>query len=183
MAYAEKSREALFAQNPTSPFSYSHFTSDWALFPVVDPPSFGVESSIISPEGQAFVVQMYQAWKDWQTESKESGSMGGVPSEGVSTGIVPTGIVSTGIVSTGVVSTGGVPTGVSGYVSTGVVSTESGPKESDTPCDTINGGVSGEHCAALLGTTSVNGDRSTALIGGKSFILVVSTILGICAFV
>ena len=42
----------------------THFTSEGWLTPVVNPESFGNEGSM-SPEGQAFVVMMYSAWRDW----------------------------------------------------------------------------------------------------------------------
>ncbi|KAI1793356.1 glycosyl hydrolase family 88-domain-containing protein [Ganoderma leucocontextum] len=44
--------------------SLAHFTSDGWLQPVVDPYNVGVQGEH-SPEGQAFVVEMYAAWRDW----------------------------------------------------------------------------------------------------------------------
>jgi hypothetical protein len=80
LPYAEKSRQALSAPNSTSNSenaslfpSYAHFTKDGILFPVVDPYSFGVVATTVSPEGQAFVVQMHQAWKDWKNSSNNYG--------------------------------------------------------------------------------------------------------------
>ncbi|OBZ73000.1 hypothetical protein A0H81_07148 [Grifola frondosa] len=42
----------------------AHFTGDMWLTPVVNPESFGSEGSE-SPEAQAFVIEMYAAWRDW----------------------------------------------------------------------------------------------------------------------
>ena len=85
---AEKSRKALFAPSNTTATSSSssstsasatstsatasssaasslaHFTSDMWLEPVVNPNEYGVQGEH-SPEGQAFVVEMYAAWADW----------------------------------------------------------------------------------------------------------------------
>ncbi|KAH8105379.1 Six-hairpin glycosidase-like protein [Cristinia sonorae] len=52
---AEQSRLAISSKN---------FDSDMWLQPVVNPHSFGQAGSK-SPEGQAFVVEMQAAWKDW----------------------------------------------------------------------------------------------------------------------
>jgi len=41
-----------------------HFTADGWLTPVVDPYSYGVQGTQ-SPEGQAFVLEMQAAWRDW----------------------------------------------------------------------------------------------------------------------
>ncbi|CDO71771.1 hypothetical protein BN946_scf184923.g1, partial [Trametes cinnabarina] len=41
-----------------------HFTSDMWLTPVVNPNQFGIQGSK-SPEGQAFVVELDAAWRDW----------------------------------------------------------------------------------------------------------------------
>ncbi|KAI0367867.1 hypothetical protein BV20DRAFT_529608 [Pilatotrama ljubarskyi] len=49
---------------PSASASLAHFTSDMWLTPVVNPNQFGVQGSH-SPEGQAFVVEMYAAWRDW----------------------------------------------------------------------------------------------------------------------
>ncbi|KAI9065704.1 hypothetical protein FKP32DRAFT_1567367 [Trametes sanguinea] len=51
------------ATAPVGP-ALQHFTSDMWLTPVVNPNSFGNEGSK-SPEGQAFVVEMNSAWRDW----------------------------------------------------------------------------------------------------------------------
>ena len=75
---AEKSRKALSspssnstASNSSSLENMAHFTSDGWLTPVVNPDSFGDEGEH-SPEGQAFVVEMHAAWRDWV----ENGSVG-----------------------------------------------------------------------------------------------------------
>ncbi|PIL32528.1 hypothetical protein GSI_05231 [Ganoderma sinense ZZ0214-1] len=47
---------------PTS--TLLHFTTDGWLQPVVNPLNVGVQGEH-SPEGQAFVVEMYAAWRDW----------------------------------------------------------------------------------------------------------------------
>lgn len=79
---AEKSRSTLSAPSSSSSSSPSgsststapassstaaslaHFTSDMWLTPVVNPNNIGNEGEH-SPEGQAFVVEMYAAWRDW----------------------------------------------------------------------------------------------------------------------
>ena len=80
MSYADKSRQALLAQNQNSSSntsslfpSYAHFTTAGVLFPVVDPYSVSGLAPTVSPEGQAFLIQMHQAWKDWKKESKSGG--------------------------------------------------------------------------------------------------------------
>ncbi|KAH9911354.1 Six-hairpin glycosidase-like protein [Epithele typhae] len=80
---AEKSRTALFGPSSGSssssassssssssssttapPSSLAHFDGDMWLTPVVNPNSFGDEGSQ-SPEGQAFVVELHSAYRDW----------------------------------------------------------------------------------------------------------------------
>ncbi|KAI8976355.1 Six-hairpin glycosidase-like protein [Trametes punicea] len=51
------------ATAPVGP-ALQHFTSDMWLTPVVNPDSFGQQGTQ-SPEGQAFVVELYSAWRDW----------------------------------------------------------------------------------------------------------------------
>ena len=71
--HAERSRQALSATTSASPSnsgttlfpSYVHFTRDGVLTPVVDPYMYGSKATGTSPEGQAFVVQMHVAWKEW----------------------------------------------------------------------------------------------------------------------
>jgi hypothetical protein len=89
---AERTRAALFATNgtsaPSSPspspspspsstsssnsssaFAHTpHFTTAGWLSPVVDPLNVGSEGSQ-SPEGQAFVLMLYAAWRDWNAAS------------------------------------------------------------------------------------------------------------------
>ncbi|KAK7696444.1 hypothetical protein QCA50_001101 [Cerrena zonata] len=90
---AEQVRGLLSASstNSSSNSSLEHFTSDMWLTPVVNPHSFGEEGSK-SPEGQAFVVEMYAAWRDW-VENGSTGANGairisGTPSTMVSCAIV-----------------------------------------------------------------------------------------------
>ncbi|KAI0667555.1 Six-hairpin glycosidase-like protein [Trametes maxima] len=52
------------ASSTAPPSPLAHFTTDMWLTPVVNPNQFGIEGSR-SPEGQAFVVEMYAAWRDW----------------------------------------------------------------------------------------------------------------------
>lgn len=59
---AEKCRQALSSSNSST--TLKHFTSDGFLTPVVDPDSYGMEGNQ-SAEGQAFVVEMQSAWRDW----------------------------------------------------------------------------------------------------------------------
>ncbi|THG98168.1 hypothetical protein EW026_g3969 [Hermanssonia centrifuga] len=65
---AEQVRQAIFGPATSSGSnngsSLEHFTSDMWLTPVVNPHSFGDEGSE-SPEGQAFVVELDAAWRDW----------------------------------------------------------------------------------------------------------------------
>ncbi|KAI0034814.1 Six-hairpin glycosidase-like protein, partial [Vararia minispora EC-137] len=88
---AERTRQTLFAMNASSPPSPAisastsavasasatapassntafasavHFSSDGWLAPVVNPESFGQQGAA-SPEGEAFVLMMHSAWRDW----------------------------------------------------------------------------------------------------------------------
>jgi hypothetical protein len=66
---AERTRLALFSSTSTSTstvvFSNTpHFTSDGWLTPVVDPDEISKEGAE-SPEGEAFVLMLYAAWRDW----------------------------------------------------------------------------------------------------------------------
>ncbi|CAL1701771.1 unnamed protein product [Somion occarium] len=75
---AERSRQALSApansSNPPAPnnsnSSLVHFTSNMWLTPVVNPHSYGVQGRE-SPEGQAFVVEMQAAWRDWVNDGSK----------------------------------------------------------------------------------------------------------------
>ncbi|TBU36627.1 glycosyl hydrolase family 88-domain-containing protein [Dichomitus squalens] len=51
------------SSSATSP-SLAHFTSDGWLTPVVNPYNVGAQGEH-SPEGEAFVLEMYAAWRDW----------------------------------------------------------------------------------------------------------------------
>ena len=42
----------------------AHFSSDGWLTPVVNPDAYGVQGAN-SPEGEAFVLQLHSAWRDW----------------------------------------------------------------------------------------------------------------------
>jgi hypothetical protein len=53
---------SLRIREPPSPLQ--HFTTDGWLTPVVNPYQFSAQGSQ-SPEGQAFVLEMYAAWRDW----------------------------------------------------------------------------------------------------------------------
>ena len=65
---AERVRQTIFGPASSSSSnngsSLQHFTSDMWLTPVVNPHQFGVEGTQ-SPEGQAFVVELEAAWRDW----------------------------------------------------------------------------------------------------------------------
>lgn len=78
-----------------------HFTPAMWLTPVVDPYNFGSQGGS-SPEGQAFVVEMYAAYKDWVAsgspgllqlsrrealERRTSGSLGRVAVAGAGAGV------------------------------------------------------------------------------------------------
>ena len=47
-----------------------HFTSDGWLTPVVDPYDFSDQGQT-SPEGQAFILAMQAAWRDWAMERSQ----------------------------------------------------------------------------------------------------------------
>jgi len=42
----------------------NHFTPDGYLSPIVDPHSYGVQGNV-SAEGQAFIIELQSAWRDW----------------------------------------------------------------------------------------------------------------------
>ncbi|KAF9255369.1 glycoside hydrolase family 105 protein [Marasmius fiardii PR-910] len=75
---AEDSRKTLYT---SSNGQLQHFTGDGWLIPVVNPHSFGEEGSQ-SPEGQAFVLEMDAAWKDWVEDGSKgaNSARGGGPS-------------------------------------------------------------------------------------------------------
>lgn len=66
----------------SDPFaSMSHFTSDGWLQPVVDPLNVGAEGSH-SPEGQAFVLSLQAAWRDWVAAGSPGLTNSALPSPG-----------------------------------------------------------------------------------------------------
>jgi rhamnogalacturonyl hydrolase YesR len=68
VSQAEQTRKAIAANG--------HIDSNGWLTPVVNPHAYGEEGSQ-SPEGQAFVLQMQAAYKDWQAAgSKGNGALG-----------------------------------------------------------------------------------------------------------
>ncbi|KIO30561.1 hypothetical protein M407DRAFT_20449 [Tulasnella calospora MUT 4182] len=69
---AERAREALYANNGTV-----HFDGEGWLQPVVNPNSFH-EIGAESPEGQAFVLQMDNNWKEWVSQGSKSAALGRV---------------------------------------------------------------------------------------------------------
>jgi len=75
---AEKSRKALSATDPNNSSQLVHFTSTGWLTPVVDPYNFPDQGSN-SPEGQAFVIEMHAAWRDWVANGSkgQNGAIGG----------------------------------------------------------------------------------------------------------
>ncbi|ETW76346.1 hypothetical protein HETIRDRAFT_65769 [Heterobasidion irregulare TC 32-1] len=70
LPFAERCRTALFSTNAASatPSAFAataaHFSSDGWLAPVVNPDAYGVQGAN-SPEGEAFVLQLHSAWRDW----------------------------------------------------------------------------------------------------------------------
>jgi len=72
---AERIRQTLFSSStnsaPSSGFqNYTHITPDGWLTPVVNPDSYTREGSM-SPEGQAFVLQLHSAWRDWVADGSK----------------------------------------------------------------------------------------------------------------
>lgn len=74
---AERTRKALSATANNGTSDLAHFTSDGWLTPVVNPHSYGQEGSK-SAEGQAFVVEMQAAWRDWVADGSKgaNGALG-----------------------------------------------------------------------------------------------------------
>ncbi|KAG5733865.1 hypothetical protein E4T56_gene9199, partial [Termitomyces sp. T112] len=72
LPYAERTRKALSAPNTNSSSNSTleHFNVDGWLTPVVNPNSYGEQGSE-SPEGQAFVVEMQSAWRDWVADGSK----------------------------------------------------------------------------------------------------------------
>ncbi|KAG8960147.1 hypothetical protein FRC03_007012 [Tulasnella sp. 419] len=63
---AEKIRNAIYENN-----GQTHFDPDGWLIPVTNPYNYGEEGRY-SPEGQAFVLQMDNAWKEWKAAGGKS---------------------------------------------------------------------------------------------------------------
>lgn len=78
---AERSRKRLSNSTGTvdtnTLANYTHFTADGWLLPVVNPLSYGQAGSE-SPEGQAFVVEMHAAWKDWVAAGSKGANAAGI---------------------------------------------------------------------------------------------------------
>jgi hypothetical protein len=55
----------------------NHFTPDGYLRPVVNPNSFRIQGNV-SAEGQAFIIELQAAWRDWVLDGSKcaSGSCG-----------------------------------------------------------------------------------------------------------
>jgi len=77
---AEKTRQTLISTSSNQTLSdssssfdgYNYLTSDGWLTPVVDPYDYPTQGQN-SPEGEAFVVEMQSAWRDW-VESASNGA-------------------------------------------------------------------------------------------------------------
>lgn len=74
---AERTRKALSAANTnaSSDSALQHFTVEGWLTPVVNPHSYGQKGNL-SAEGQAFVVQMQAAWRDWVADGSKGANAG-----------------------------------------------------------------------------------------------------------
>ncbi|KAG6872500.1 hypothetical protein C0995_009256 [Termitomyces sp. Mi166 len=72
LPFAERTRKALSAPNTNSSSNATleHFDLNGWLTPVVNPDSYGKQGSQ-SPEGQAFVVEMQSAWRDWVADGSK----------------------------------------------------------------------------------------------------------------
>lgn len=78
LAQLKLSTSTLDKAEATRPVIYRQVNSrTGVLSPVVDPLSYGNEGSE-SPEGQAFVLLMESAWRDWRAMSDTPGGGGGV---------------------------------------------------------------------------------------------------------
>jgi rhamnogalacturonyl hydrolase YesR len=73
LPFAERSRKTLFSTSSTSDITsnsssslvgYQHLTPEGWLTPVVNPDNYGVQGNV-SAEGQAFVVQLHAAYREW----------------------------------------------------------------------------------------------------------------------
>jgi hypothetical protein len=63
-ASSSTSTVPLPSTTPDSPGPLQHFTTNGWLTPVVDPYQYG-QQGINSPEGQAFILEMTAAYRDW----------------------------------------------------------------------------------------------------------------------
>ncbi|KAG6816062.1 hypothetical protein H0H87_008894 [Tephrocybe sp. NHM501043] len=104
LPHAERTRKTLSSTTTTTDNNNNntssdaapllHFDADGWLTPVVNPHSYGVQGAK-SPEGQAFVVDMQSAWRDWV----EDGSKGANGATGMhrDVGVIGWGLVVLGV--------------------------------------------------------------------------------------
>lgn len=79
LAQLELSTSTIQQAESTRAAIYTHISaSTGVLSPVVDPLSYGNQGRTTSPEGQAFVLLMEAAWRDWKEMSDKPGNGGGV---------------------------------------------------------------------------------------------------------
>jgi len=71
LPHAELSRKSLSSSAGIS--GWRHFTNDGWLKPVVDPYAYPYQGQD-SPEGQAFVIAMQAAWRDWVADGARGAS-------------------------------------------------------------------------------------------------------------
>ncbi|KAF8635336.1 hypothetical protein AX15_000455 [Amanita polypyramis BW_CC] len=105
---ADRSRQVLFSQmstfnsssNSTSNSNFStaladtnHFTPEGYLRPVVDPHSYGVEGNV-SAEGQAFIIELQSAWRDWLADGAKGANAAVSVSVAIRSAILASVIVS-----------------------------------------------------------------------------------------
>ncbi|KAH0835728.1 Six-hairpin glycosidase-like protein [Lanmaoa asiatica] len=69
---AEFSRKSL--STPANASALLHFTADGWLTPVVDPYSYP-DRGQDSPEGQAFIISMQAAWRDWVADGSQGANI------------------------------------------------------------------------------------------------------------
>lgn len=89
LAQLELSTSTISQAEATRVAIYNHVSaSTGVLSPVVDPLSYGQQGRTTSPEGQAFVLLMESAWRDWKEMSDTPGQGGGVnPNNDTSWGV------------------------------------------------------------------------------------------------
>lgn len=78
---ASSTTSAIPTPVPTVFPSYGHLTQEGWLAPVVNPNSFPHEGSM-SPESEAFAIQLHSAWRDWVADGAK-GTNGGCTSLGL----------------------------------------------------------------------------------------------------